>query len=90
MTIETPPTFGAVLPCRELPSCSPDDTFTAVVGSWLESWRVIAVLGTRVLAECDTSGERRSFTLRFVRYRLLLAAQELVLSGMPRNARRTE
>ena len=48
----------------------PGDEFTAVVSDELEWWRVVAVLGIRVLAERVGSGDRHSFTLRFVRYRL--------------------
>ena len=51
------------------------DEFTAVVSDELEWWRVVAVLGIRVLAERLSSGDRHSFTLRFVRYRLAVAAE---------------
>ncbi|SMH44808.1 hypothetical protein SAMN06295885_2435 [Rathayibacter oskolensis] len=57
----------------------PGDVFTAVVSEGLEHWRVVAVLGIRVLAERDGGGERRSFTLRFVRHRLWLLAQDSTL-----------
>ena len=53
----------------------PGDEFTAVVSDRLEWWRVVAVLGIRVLAERIDSGDRHSFTLRFVRYRLAPAAE---------------
>ncbi|MWV48973.1 hypothetical protein GRS96_06730 [Rathayibacter sp. VKM Ac-2803] len=53
----------------------PGEVFTAVVSDGFEHWRVIAVLGIRVLAERVDGGERRSFTLRFVRHRLWLLAQ---------------
>ncbi|MCJ1683929.1 MULTISPECIES: hypothetical protein [unclassified Rathayibacter] len=53
----------------------PGDEFTAVVSDELEWWRVVAVLGIRVLAERLGSGDRHSFTLRFVRYRLAVAAE---------------
>ncbi|QHC65765.1 hypothetical protein GSU68_03640 [Rathayibacter sp. VKM Ac-2759] len=53
----------------------PGDVFTAVVSDGFEHWRVVAVLGIRVLAERVGGGERRSFTLRFVRHRLWLLAQ---------------
>ncbi|NRG41375.1 hypothetical protein GTU73_16485 [Rathayibacter sp. VKM Ac-2804] len=51
----------------------PGDEFTAVVSDDLEWWRVVAVLGIRVLAERIRSGDRHTFTLRFVRYRLAVA-----------------
>ncbi|MCM6764142.1 hypothetical protein NB037_17140 [Rathayibacter sp. ZW T2_19] len=54
----------------------PGAVFTAVVTGGLEQWRVVAVLGIRVLAERLEGSERRSFTLRFVRYRLALPADE--------------
>ncbi|QHC57780.1 hypothetical protein [Rathayibacter sp. VKM Ac-2760] len=57
---------GDVLP-RDV---RPGDEFTAVVSGGLEWWRVVAVLGIRVLAERVAGDEHHSFTLRFVRYRL--------------------
>lgn len=56
--------------------CGPESTFSAIVGDALEQWRVVAVLGSRVLAEAIVGGERRSFTLRFVRHRISLAAEK--------------
>ncbi|PPF09803.1 hypothetical protein [Rathayibacter rathayi] len=57
----------------------PGDVFSAVIGHESEQWRVVAVLGIRVLAERVTGGHRRSFTLHFVRHQLSPAAQ--VTSG---------
>ncbi|PPG34154.1 MULTISPECIES: hypothetical protein [unclassified Rathayibacter] len=48
----------------------PGDLFCAVVAHETEQWRVVAVLGIRVLAERVAGGDRRSFTLRFVRHQL--------------------
>jgi hypothetical protein len=46
------------------------DVFHAVVDREPEQWSVVAVLGTRVLAERVDGGDRRSFTLHFVRHQL--------------------
>lgn len=59
------------------------DEFTAVVSDVLETWRVVAVLGIRVLAERVGGGERRSFTLRFVRLRLSALAESQSEAGRP-------
>jgi hypothetical protein len=72
MTIDTTiaPRASAGSGSREV---RPGEEFTAVVGDELEIWRVVAVLGIRVLAERVAGGDRHTFTLRFVRYRLALA-----------------
>lgn len=74
MTIET--TTSHESPTATTSDVAPDDVFTAVVSDGLEQWRVVAVLGIRVLAERVAGGERRSFTLRFVKHRLSLDAPE--------------
>ena len=69
----------AAAPAQDL--AHPGAVFTAVTSGGLEQWRIVAVLGIRVLAErvegasSPTGSERRSFTLRFVRYRLSLPAE---------------
>lgn len=61
---------SAAAPAQDL--AHPGAVFTAVTSGGLEQWRIVAVLGIRVLAERLDGTERRSFTLRFVRYRLSL------------------
>lgn len=60
------------------PEVAPGALFSAVVGDGLEKWRVVVVLGIRVLAERLPGGERRSFTLRFVRHRLELRDEQRI------------
>lgn len=48
----------------------PGDRFCAVVGDETAQWRIVAVLGVRVLAERIDGIGRRSFTLRFVRHQM--------------------
>lgn len=71
----TSPRPSAGAPGTDPDDVRPGDEFTAVVSDELEWWRVVAVLGIRVLAERLGSGDRHSFTLRFVRYRLAVAAE---------------
>ena len=69
----------AAAPAQDL--AHPGAVFTAVTSGGLEQWRIVAVLGIRVLAErlegaaSPAGTERRSFTLRFVRYRLSLPSE---------------
>ncbi|KZX21694.1 hypothetical protein [Rathayibacter tanaceti] len=63
-------TSGTRIPTTVAVPVRPGDVFYAVVGHEPEQWRVVAVLGIRVLAERIASGDRRSFTLRFVRHQL--------------------
>ncbi|MBF4463225.1 MULTISPECIES: hypothetical protein [unclassified Rathayibacter] len=87
MTIETtnpaasgdpapgPPSSPLDSTADSVPPLASGDVFTAVVGDAAEEWRVVAVLGIRVLAQRVSGvGERRSFTLRFVLHRIALAA----------------
>lgn len=78
MTIETTNTQDA-LPDGP-PDVAPGAVFSAVVADGLERWRVVVVLGIRVLAERVVGGERRSFTLRFVRHRLALLEEQAAAS----------
>ncbi|AZZ57014.1 hypothetical protein [Rathayibacter iranicus] len=48
----------------------PGDKFCAIVGNETAQWRIVAVLGVRVLAERIDGIGRRSFTLRFVRHQM--------------------
>ncbi|KQQ08423.1 hypothetical protein [Rathayibacter sp. Leaf296] len=70
---------AAAAPAQDL--AHPGAVFTAVTSGGLEQWRIVAVLGIRVLAErlegaaSPAGSERRSFTLRFVRYRLSLPSE---------------